>query len=76
MAARDFHDNLATARKRKKLTVEACANRSGVSVPSWYRYESGHQFPATPEVFDAVAGVVGLKSASLFANRRPKKKSS
>ena len=66
MTSIDFARNLSSARKRKKLKVAECAVSTGVSISSWYRYESGEQFPGTAETFDKIAAAVGVKSATLL----------
>ena len=66
MATIDFPNNLMRIRNRKGYSVLQCAVSAGVSVPSWYRYESGEQFPGTAETFDAIAAAVGVQSATLL----------
>ena len=66
MATIDFPNNLMRIRNRKGYSVLQCAIAAGVSIPSWYRYESGEQFPGTAETFDKIAAAVGVKSATLL----------
>ena len=66
MATTDFPKNLMRIRNRKGCSVLECATAAGVSIPSWYRYESGEQFPGTAETFDKIAAAVGVKSATLL----------
>lgn len=66
MATIDFPKNLKRIRNRHGWTVLHVATAAGVSIPSWYRYESGDQFPGTAETFDKIAAAVGVKSATLL----------
>jgi len=66
MATIDFPNNLMRLRNRRGYSVLQCATAAGVSIPSWYRYESGDQFPGTAETLDKIAAAVGVKSATLL----------
>ena len=69
MAACDLPENLKRFRLRRKKSVSDCSAAAGCSVPSWYKYEQGLQFPASAEALDAVAAAVGSTAAKLLAAR-------
>ena len=66
MSATNFSDNLKRCRQRAKLTVQECASIAGVGIASWYKYESGDQWPTDPEKMDDIAGAVGVATVRLF----------
>ena len=68
MAAIHLPENLRRRRERRNMTVAACASAAGCSIPSWYKYEQGEQFPSSAKALDAIAAAVGSTAAKLLAS--------
>tara|TARA_Y100000593_G_scaffold5527_1_gene10904 strand:- start:87 stop:326 length:240 start_codon:yes stop_codon:yes gene_type:complete len=68
--AANFFENVGYLRRRRQMTVAQAASVAGVSVPSWYKYENGEQFPATPRRLDDIAAALGVSVPCLFYNKR------
>ena len=69
MASANFFHNVGYLRRRRKMSVAEVAPIAGVSVPSWYKYEYGEQFPATPDRLDSIAAALNVSVACLFYDK-------
>jgi len=61
-----FARNLKRAREKKMMPAEEAATRAGVSIATWYKYESGDQWPRTEDQFARVCKAVSLKPQDTF----------
>ena len=68
-SATNFFDNVGYLRRRRQMTVAEAASVAGVSVPSWYKYENGEQFPATARRLDDIAAALGVSVRCLFYDK-------
>ena len=68
-SAANFFDNVGYLRRRRQMTVAQVASVAGVSVPSWYKYENGEQFPATARRLDDIAAALGVSVRCLLYDK-------